>query len=126
MPRRPLFILEKTNGYYRPSAYFLATVTGDLLPLRILPIMIFGIITWAMLGLPFTLTKLAIYWLFLFLLTVTAVSICYLISALVPVFFICNLAVAVVYTLFLVFSGLLVNLNTLPGWLVWIKYISFM
>ena len=47
-------------------------------------------------------------------------------SILPGVFFICNLAVAVVYTLFLVFSGLLVNLNNLPGWLVWIKYISFM
>uniref|UniRef100_S4RLX7 ATP-binding cassette, sub-family G (WHITE), member 2b n=1 Tax=Petromyzon marinus TaxID=7757 RepID=S4RLX7_PETMA len=47
---RVLFMHESSSGYYRTSAYFLSKVFADLLPNRIVPIVIFAAISYFMIG----------------------------------------------------------------------------
>lgn len=39
---RVLFLHQKANGYYSTGPYFLAAVLCDLVPMRIVPMFIFG------------------------------------------------------------------------------------
>lgn len=41
---------QYTSGYYRVSAYFLALMIGDLLPMRTTPAIIFSCISYWMIG----------------------------------------------------------------------------
>ena len=51
-------------------------------------------------------------------------ALCYLISSLVGIFAIANLIVSVFYVVFMLFGGLLVNLDSLPRFLHFLEYIS--
>ncbi|XP_072851318.1 broad substrate specificity ATP-binding cassette transporter ABCG2 isoform X2 [Pogona vitticeps] len=48
---RKLFMHESARSYYRTSAYFLAKVFADLLPNRIVPMLLFSSISYFMMGL---------------------------------------------------------------------------
>ena len=41
---------ENSSGYYRVSAYFLAKIICDVLPLRVLPTIVFAAISYWMIG----------------------------------------------------------------------------
>ena len=48
---RLLFTRERANGYYSPGAYFASKVLFDILPLRVLPPLVFGAIVYTPVGL---------------------------------------------------------------------------
>jgi len=50
-PERLLFLRERAKGYYNPIAYYLAKVTFDIVPLRLIPPIIMGCIVYPMTGL---------------------------------------------------------------------------
>ena len=54
----------------------------------------------------------------------TSAALCLLMSSLVPIFAVANLGVALIFILFMVTGGTLVNFNQLPSWLVPLKNIS--
>ena len=41
---------ENSSGYYRVSAYFIAKIMCDLIPLRLIPLCLFTVIVYFMLG----------------------------------------------------------------------------
>ena len=41
---------ESRNGFYRPSAYFLAKVFCDLIPFRLIPALMFSVVSYWMIG----------------------------------------------------------------------------
>lgn len=41
---------ENVSGYYRVSAYFLAKVFCDVIPLRMIPVILFSVIVYFMFG----------------------------------------------------------------------------
>ena len=90
---------EKSHGYYRVASYFVSQVVGDFIPLRIIPYLVFGTIVWAMLGLEWTIQKLVTHWGALILLSMTASSLTFLVSALVGVIFSCSLIVSAVFAI---------------------------
>ncbi|KAF6736418.1 ATP-binding cassette sub-family G member 2 [Oryzias melastigma] len=47
---RAIFIHENSSGYYRTSVYFLSKIFADLLPNRIIPILVFSAIAYYMMG----------------------------------------------------------------------------
>ena len=47
---RKLFLHENANGFYRVSVYFLAKVTCDILPLRLMPVVVYSCILYFMVG----------------------------------------------------------------------------
>ncbi len=125
LKERVLFLHQRTNGYFSPGPYFLSTVLTDLIPLRIVPMFIYGTIAYYMMGYQNHASNFLYFQATLTTVAICSGALCYLMSALIGIFAIANLAVSVVYVVMMVFGGLLVNLDTLPGFLHWIQQISF-
>ncbi|XP_032651091.1 broad substrate specificity ATP-binding cassette transporter ABCG2-like [Chelonoidis abingdonii] len=121
---RKLFIHESSRGYYRASAYFLAKVFADLIPNRIIPLLMFSGISYFMMGLKQDAGSFFLYVLSLSLTNLAAVSMAFLVSASVSTFTIANVLIALPFVFMMVFGGFLVNLNSMLSWLSWIKSIS--
>lgn len=121
---RPIFIHECASGYYRISVYFLAKVLCDVIPLRLVPITVFSLIAYFMIGLDRDIDKFFIFTLTLLLASLCASSVAFFVSACVRTFAIANLLVGLPYVFMMVFGGVLINLKSVLSWLAWIKYIS--
>ncbi|XP_034632746.1 broad substrate specificity ATP-binding cassette transporter ABCG2-like [Trachemys scripta elegans] len=121
---RKLFIHESSRGYYKTSAYFLAKVFADLIPNRIIPLLMFSGISYFMMGLKQDAGSFFLYVLSLSLTNLAAVSMAFLVSASVSTFAIANVLIALPFVFMMVFGGFLVNLNSMLSWLSWIKWIS--
>ncbi|XP_077999180.1 broad substrate specificity ATP-binding cassette transporter ABCG2-like [Glandiceps talaboti] len=121
---RVLFLHESASGYYRVSAFFIAKVFCDLIPMRIIPTTIFATVTYFMIGFQLEVTNFFIYLLNLVLTAICASSLAFCLSSLVSVAALANLFISLCYVFMMVFSGFLVNLNTIVVWLRWISYLS--
>ncbi|XP_059677167.1 broad substrate specificity ATP-binding cassette transporter ABCG2 isoform X1 [Gavia stellata] len=121
---KKLFVHQYTSGYYRVSAYFLALMIGDLLPMRTAPAIIFSCISYWMIGYQAVAGQFFFFMLTLILVSYTATAMSLAISAGMDVVAVANLLITVCFVLMLIFSGLLVNLPSVMGWLNWLKYFS--
>ncbi|XP_054773833.2 broad substrate specificity ATP-binding cassette transporter ABCG2-like isoform X2 [Lytechinus pictus] len=121
---RVIFIHESASGFYRVSVYFVAKVFCDLLPLRVVPTVLYVIITYWMIGLQPEVAKFFIYFLTLLLVTFVSSALAFAISSSVSIAGIATLLIAMCYVLMMVFGGLLVNISSLPVWLQWLQYLS--
>ncbi|XP_037760970.1 broad substrate specificity ATP-binding cassette transporter ABCG2 [Chelonia mydas] len=121
---KKLFIHQYTSGYYRVSAYFFALLIGDLLPMRTVPVILFSCISYWMIGYQALAGRFFFFILTLALVSYTATAMSLAISAGMNVVAIANLLITVCFVFMLLFSGLLVNLPSVMGWLNWLKYFS--
>ncbi|NXL42813.1 ABCG2 protein, partial [Podilymbus podiceps] len=121
---KKLFVHQYTSGYYRVSAYFLALMIGDLLPMRTAPAIIFSCISYWMIGYQAVAGRFFFFMLTLVLVSYTATAMSLAISAGMDVVAVANLVITICFVLMLIFSGLLVNLPSIMGWLNWLKYFS--
>uniref|UniRef100_A0A8C3I6J3 ABC transporter domain-containing protein n=1 Tax=Chrysemys picta bellii TaxID=8478 RepID=A0A8C3I6J3_CHRPI len=121
---KKLFVHQYTSGYYRVSAYFFALMIGDLLPMRTLPGIIFSCISYWMIGYQAVAGRFFFFMLTLVLVSYTATAMSLAISAGMNVVAIANLFITICFVFMLIFSGLLVNLPSVMGWLNWLKYFS--
>jgi len=121
---RALFLHQKAAGYFHTAPYFMATILCDLIPMRIIPMSIFGALAYPALG--FQAEWGHFFWFELVLMTTAIASgaLCYFVSSVVGIFAIANLVVSVCYVVMMLFGGLLVNLETLPSFLHWLQYLS--
>uniref|UniRef100_A0A8C8SU54 ABC transporter domain-containing protein n=1 Tax=Pelusios castaneus TaxID=367368 RepID=A0A8C8SU54_9SAUR len=121
---KKLFVHQYTSGYYRVSAYFFALMIGDLLPMRTAPGIIFSCISYWMIGYQAVAGRFFFFMLTLVLVSYTATAMSLAISAGMDVVAIANLVIPICFVFMLLFSGLLVNLPSMMGWLNWLKYFS--
>lgn len=121
---RVLFIHENASGYYHVSTYFLAKLVCDLVPLRIIPSIIFSTIVYFMIGFQKAVVKFFIFYFAIFLTSICGAAICFLLSASVQVFGIANLLSAMIFVLMMVFGGFLVEVSSVIRYLNWIKWVS--
>ncbi|XP_030344642.1 broad substrate specificity ATP-binding cassette transporter ABCG2-like isoform X2 [Strigops habroptila] len=121
---KKLFVHQYTSGYYRVSAYFLAMLIGDLLPMRTAPAFIFSCISYWMIGYQPAAGRFFFFMLSLTLVSYTATAMALAISAGMEVVAVANLLITICFILMLMFSGLLVNLTSVMAWLNWLKYFS--
>ncbi|NXP48287.1 ABCG2 protein, partial [Heliornis fulica] len=121
---KKLFVHQYTSGYYRVSAYFLALMIGDLLPMRTAPVIIFSCISYWMIGYQAVTGRFFFFMLSLVLVSYTATAMSLAISAGMEVVAVANLLITICFVLMLIFSGLLVNLPSIMGWLNWLQYVS--
>ncbi|KFV82853.1 ATP-binding cassette sub-family G member 2, partial [Struthio camelus australis] len=121
---KKLFVHQYTSGYYRVSAYFLALMLGDLLPMRTAPAIIFSCISYWMIGYQAVAGRFFFFMLTLVLVSYTATAMSLAISAGMDVVAVANLLISICFVLMLIFSGLLVNLPSVMDWLNWLKYFS--
>jgi hypothetical protein len=123
---RLLFLRERANGCYRTSAYFLSKTVSDLIPMRVLPPLILGSIVYYMIGYQDRPEKFIIFLVILILLSMTATSMCFLISSIAPSIAVGNFISILVLFFFLLFGGFLVSVSSMPSSVIWLTNISFM
>lgn len=121
---RSVFIRERANGYYHPSAYYVAKLVSDVLPMRVLPPCLLLTLIYPLVGLTvehYALVK-ALAILVLFNLAASAEVLVVGIYVKDPGV---STMVGVLLLLFsLLFAGLFVNRDSMPAWLHWLQYAS--
>ncbi|XP_029360799.1 ATP-binding cassette sub-family G member 2-like [Echeneis naucrates] len=120
---RKLFVHEYISGYYRVSVYFLSKILSDI-TLRTITSIIFSCIVYFMIGLKSTAEAFFIFTLTVTLVAYTATAMTMAISADQSVVALANIFMTITFVFMMIFSGLLVNLPTIPDWLAWLKYFS--
>jgi len=86
LKERVLFIHENAGGYYHVSTYFIAKLMCDLVPVRIIPSVLFSIIVYFMIGFQQLAEKFFIFLFCIFMSTLSGCALCFFASASVEVF----------------------------------------
>lgn len=120
-PERLLFTRERAKGYYSPPSYFAAKVIFDIIPLRLLPPMILGIIVYPMTGLIPAWPNFLKFVLFLVLFNLAAAAIFLFIGIVFRNSGVANLIGVLVMLFSLLFSGFFLNKESIPGVAKWLQ-----
>ncbi|EFA80546.1 ABC transporter G family protein [Heterostelium album PN500] len=123
---RIIFIRERANGYYRTSSYFLAKVLTDLIPMRIIPPIILGSICYYMIGFRPGFDHFLYFLIALVLTSSTASAMCMAISTISPSFGTANMISILLLFVFLLFDGFLLARQSVPKYLQFLIWCSFM
>uniref|UniRef100_A0A8B9R889 Broad substrate specificity ATP-binding cassette transporter ABCG2 n=1 Tax=Astyanax mexicanus TaxID=7994 RepID=A0A8B9R889_ASTMX len=121
---RKLFIHEYTSGYYRVSVYFLTKILSDIITLRTIPAILFTCVSYFMIGFKPTAAAFFIFMFTVTLVSYTATAMTMAISADQSVVAVANIFMTISFVFMMIFSGLLVNLESVMAWLNWLKYFS--
>ncbi|KAG0084709.1 hypothetical protein BGZ92_009639 [Podila epicladia] len=121
---RTLYIKERSNGYYPPMPFVISTLLFDLIPLRIVPSILMGCISYWMIGLNSTITTFFKFLLILVLFNVATAMFCLVIAAGVRTTGVASLASSIVMLFMMLFGGFLINSKQIPKALTWIQYLS--
>ncbi|KAF9416956.1 hypothetical protein BGZ76_004573, partial [Entomortierella beljakovae] len=121
---RTLFIKERSNGYYPPTPFVIATLLFDLIPLRIVPSIILGCISYFMIGLTADVVTFFKFLLILVLFNISTAMFCLVIAAGVRATGVASLASSIVMLFMMLFGGFMINSGKIPAALTWIQYLS--
>ncbi|MCJ1245180.1 hypothetical protein MMC30_002381 [Trapelia coarctata] len=121
---RLLFLRERANGYYSPFTYFAAKVTFDIIPLRLIPPIILGVIVYPMTGLVASWPEFLKFMLLIILFNLAAAALCLLIGILFKDTGVANLIGSLVMLFSLLFAGLLLNHDAMPKSALWLQKLS--
>ncbi|KAI0473454.1 hypothetical protein GGR56DRAFT_647473 [Xylariaceae sp. FL0804] len=121
---RLLFVRERANGYYSPITYFVAKVMFDIIPLRIIPPILMGAIIYPMTGLIPDAPHFFTFMLILVLFNLAAAAICLFIGIVFKDGSVANLIGSLVMLFSLLFAGLLLNHDAIPGAALWLQSMS--
>ncbi|KZV94696.1 hypothetical protein EXIGLDRAFT_739854 [Exidia glandulosa HHB12029] len=122
---RVLFMRERANGYYSTFTYFSSKVLFDIVPLRVVPPLVFGGIVYGLVGLVPTVIAFWKFQLVLVLFNLTTASVCLLLSVAFSDTGVASLVGTLVMLFNLLFAGLLINRESVPKLLHWLFTISF-
>lgn len=122
---RVLFMRERANGYYSTFTYFSSKVLFDILPLRLVPPIVFGGIVYGLVGLVPTVPAFWKFMLTLVLFNLTTASVILLLSIAFASSSVASLVGTLVMLFNLLFTGLLINRDTVTPALQWLHTVSF-
>ncbi|KAI0080990.1 hypothetical protein K474DRAFT_1614475 [Panus rudis PR-1116 ss-1] len=122
---RILFMRERANGYYSTFTYFASKILFDIVPLRVVPPFVFGGIVYGLVGLVPTAPAFWKFMLTLVLFNLTCASIILLLSIAFASVGVASLVGTLVMLFNLLFTGLLINRDTLHPAFQWLHTISF-
>jgi ABC-type multidrug transport system ATPase subunit len=123
-PERLLFTRERAKGYYSPISYFAAKVIFDIVPLRLIPPIIMAIIVYPMTGLIPAWPQFLKFVLFLVLFNLAAAGIFLFIGVVFRNNGVANLLGVLVMLFSLLFSGFLLNQESIPPTAKWLQSLS--
>lgn len=121
---RLLFVRERANGYYHPITYFAAKVVFDVVPLRLIPPVIMGVIVYPMTGLIQEWPEFFRFILVLVLFNLAAANICLFIGIVFRDGGVANLIGSLVMLFSLLFAGLLLNHDAIPKSALWLQTVG--
>ncbi|KAL2912287.1 FAD-dependent urate hydroxylase [Polyrhizophydium stewartii] len=122
---RLIFVRERANRYYTPITYFVPKILFDVLPLRVVPPIILGLICYHMIGLRPDTILLLRFLLVLVLFNLTAASVCLAISVVFKDVAVASLIATLVMLFEMLFGGLLLNKSSIPPAFQWLQRLSF-
>ncbi|KAF9113682.1 hypothetical protein BGX27_001045 [Mortierella sp. AM989] len=122
---RILFVRERANGYYSPFTYFVSKVLFDIVPLRVIPPMLMGLIIYNMVGLVEGWKEFGKFFLVLVLFNTTASGVCLMIGIMFEAVGVANLMSSLIMLFSMLFGGLLLNKESIPEQLSWLQKLSF-
>ncbi|KAF2476495.1 uncharacterized protein BDR25DRAFT_252534 [Lindgomyces ingoldianus] len=123
-PERLLFTRERAKGYYSPISYFAAKVIFDIVPLRLIPPIILGVIVYPMTGLVPAWHEFLKFILFLVLFNLAAAAIFLFIGIVFRNNGVANLIGVLVMLFSLLFSGFFLNKESIPAAAKWLQSLS--
>ncbi|KAG6840427.1 hypothetical protein C0991_006777 [Blastosporella zonata] len=122
---RILFMRERANGYYSSFTYFSSKILFDILPLRLVPPLMFGGIVYPLVGLVATVPGFWKFMLTLVLFNLTTASVVLLLSIAFASISVASLVGTLVMLFNLLFTGLLINRESVIPAMQWLHTISF-
>lgn len=121
---RLLFVRERAKGYYHPISYFAAKVIFDIVPLRLIPPVILGVIVYPMTGLLPDWSHFWRFMMFLVLFNFAAAAICLFIGIIFKNAGVANLIGSLTMLFSLLFAGFLLNHDKIPKAVIWLQNVS--
>lgn len=121
---RLLFVRERAKGYYHPISYFTAKVIFDIIPLRLIPPIILGVIVYPMTGLVPAWSQFWRFMMFLVLFNFAAAAICLFIGIVFKNGGVANLIGSLTMLFSLLFAGFLLNHDKIPAAVIWLQNVS--
>lgn len=121
---RSLFLRERARAYYSPFAWVASRVAFDIVPLRLIPTIILGVIVYWMVGLAHAAENFFKYLLILILFSIAMTLFNFLLAALVPDVGVAILISSVINLFQMAFAGFFINLSRIPAVLRWIQWLS--
>ncbi|KAM6490145.1 hypothetical protein JOM56_014337 [Amanita muscaria] len=122
---RILFMRERANGYYSSFTYFSSKVLFDILPLRLVPPLLFGGIVYGLIGLVPTVPSFWKFMMTLVLFNLTTASVVLWLSIAFESTSLASLVGTLLMLYNLLFTGLLINRDTVIKPLQWLHTVSF-
>lgn len=122
---RLLFMRERANGYYSSFTYFASKVLFEIIPLRVVPPLLFGGIVYGLVGLVPSVVAFWKFMLTLVLFNLTTATVILLLSVAFENMGVASLVGTLVMLFNLLFTGLLINRDSVPKGLQWLHTISF-
>eukprot|EP00126_Sphaerothecum_destruens_P010376 Sdes_comp20725_c2_seq1m16512 len=122
---RSLYIHERANGYYFPSSFFLSKIMFDIVPLRVVPPVLMGTISYVMIGLRPGLEHFLFFLWILMLVNLVATSLCLLLGIMVRRVSLGNLLASLFMLISLMLTGIFNNKDSMSAWVLWLRYLSF-
>lgn len=121
---RIIFVRERANEYYKPISYYTAKVAFDIIPLRVFPPIVLGLILYPLVGLTFDDGAFWKFMLTLVLFNLTAAAVCLVIGILIKNSGVANLVGSLFMLFSLLFAGLFLNHDSMPAGTVYLQYLS--
>ena len=124
-PERALFRRERRGGAYRVLPYFLAKSLSDGVAIFVLPMLYSSLIYWTT-GLRQDAAAFCRYLVLALALVTAAHSYGLLMSVAFRTVALANTVALVIILLLLIFAGFYMELDQLPPWCAWLKYLSYL
>ncbi|KAJ3417122.1 hypothetical protein HDV05_006981 [Chytridiales sp. JEL 0842] len=121
---RQLFLRERSNGFYGPLPFFITKVVYDIIPLRILPALMMGSISFFMIGFTGGPDRFLKYIIVLMMFAAQIGLLCLSLAIGVSDVGTATLVAAIVILFKMMFAGFLINQANMPPALGWIQYLS--
>ncbi|KAK9320260.1 hypothetical protein V1517DRAFT_8676 [Lipomyces orientalis] len=121
---RQIFVRERANGFYVPISYFASKVAFDIIPLRVFPPVMLGLIIYPLVGLNFENHGMLKFLLVLTLFNLAAAAICLCIGVMIKDIGVASLIGSLVMLFSLLFAGLFLNKDSIPKSALWIQNLS--
>lgn len=121
---RAVYNKEKADGLYRSSSFLLAKMVAEL-PWQLIPALVWGLIYFLMIGMDTsTASQFFTYIGIVVLISFTAYSLGYFISAMSPRLEVAITITPLIFLVMLILAGLMVRDPDLPKWIGWFRYLS--
>ena len=121
---RALFMHELANGFYQPSSFFVSKLTAEILPMRLIPTVIFITIFYWMVGFEKDVGKFFFTLLVTSLINLAGCGFVFLFGTLVGNYAVASALVTLIFILNMIFSGLMMSVNDMESWIRWANDLS--